>query len=92
SGDFTKGAGLDAAAIAKVLDFTAAGAEDGQQTIANLRAVVEGNARGTEGVEELAQMQILFDAGGYAGRVKIDPSVVRGLEYYTGPVYEAELQ
>ncbi|MBX8784087.1 histidine--tRNA ligase [Ochrobactrum sp. GRS2] len=92
SGDFTKGAGLDAAAIAKVLDFTAAGTEDGQQTIANLRAVVEGNARGTEGVEELAQMQILFDAGGYAGRVKIDPSVVRGLEYYTGPVYEAELQ
>ncbi|MBX8825927.1 histidine--tRNA ligase [Ochrobactrum sp. SFR4] len=92
SGDFTKGAGLDAAAIAKVLDFTAAGAEDGQQTIVNLRAVVEGNARGTEGVEELAQMQILFDAGGYAGRVKIDPSVVRGLEYYTGPVYEAELQ
>ncbi|MDP8251641.1 histidine--tRNA ligase [Pseudochrobactrum saccharolyticum] len=92
SGDFTKGAGLDAAAIAKVLDFTAAGAEDGPQTITNLRAVVEGNARGTEGVEELAQMQILFDAGGYAGRVKIDPSVVRGLEYYTGPVYEAELQ
>ncbi|HWD12766.1 histidine--tRNA ligase [Pseudochrobactrum sp. sp1633] len=92
SGDFTKGAKLDAAAITKVLEFIAAGAEDGQQTIANLRAVVEGNARGTEGVEELAQMQILFDAGGYAGRVKIDPSVVRGLEYYTGPVYEAELQ
>lgn len=92
SGDFTKGAGLDAAAIAKVLEFTAAGSEDGQQTIANLRKVVEGNARGVEGVEELAQMQALFDAGNYQGRVKIDPSVVRGLEYYTGPVYEAELQ
>ncbi len=24
-------------------------------------------------------------------RISIDPSVVRGLEYYTGPVYEAEL-
>ncbi len=24
-------------------------------------------------------------------RIKIDPSVVRGLEYYTGPVYECEL-
>ncbi|MGU3574581.1 histidine--tRNA ligase [Brucellaceae bacterium C25G] len=92
SGDFTKGAGLDAAAIAKVLEFTAAGSEDGAQTIANLRKVVEGNARGVEGVEELAQMQALFDAGQYQGRVKIDPSVVRGLEYYTGPVYEAELQ
>lgn len=96
SGDFTKGAGLDDVAIAKILDFTAAGsnnaAESGEQTIANLRIVVEGNIRGTEGVEELAQMQALFDAGGYNGRVKIDPSVVRGLEYYTGPVYEAELQ
>lgn len=92
SGDFTKGAGLDAQAIAKVLEFTAAGSEDGEQTINNLRAVVEGNARGSEGVEELAQMQLLFAAGGYQGRVKIDPSVVRGLEYYTGPVYEAELQ
>lgn len=92
SGDFTKGAGLDEVAIAKVLDFTAAGSDNGEQTIANLRVVVEGNARGAEGVEELAQMQLLFDAGGYAGRVKIDPSVVRGLEYYTGPVYEAELQ
>lgn len=36
-------------------------------------------------------MEALFDAGGYEGRVKIDPSVVRGLEYYTGPVFEAEL-
>jgi histidyl-tRNA synthetase len=30
-------------------------------------------------------------AAGYQGRVVIDPSVVRGLEYYTGPVFEAEL-
>ena len=34
----------------------------------------------------------LVDASGYgADRIKIDPSVVRGLEYYTGPVYEVEL-
>lgn len=95
SGDFTKGAGLDEGAIAKVLEFTVAGAEDGEQTIANLLQVVDGNQRGTEGVKELAEMQSLFEAGNYCEsgqvRVKIDPSVVRGLEYYTGPVYEAEL-
>lgn len=91
SGDFTKGAGLDDAAISRVLDFTAAGAASGTQTIANLQAVVEGNARGMEGVAELATMESLFSAGGYSARVRIDPSVVRGLEYYTGPVYEAEL-
>lgn len=45
-----------------------------------------------EGFQELASMQRLFKAAGYGpDRIKIDPSVVRGLEYYTGPVYEAEL-
>lgn len=91
SGDFTKGALLDDAAVEKILSFTAAGGANGAQTIANLRAVVAGNAKGEEGVQELADMEALFDAGGYEGRVKIDPSVVRGLEYYTGPVFEAEL-
>jgi histidyl-tRNA synthetase len=91
SGDFTKGAELADAAIEKVLAFTAAGGATGADTIANLRAVVAGNAKGEEGVTELADMQALFSAGGYDGRVKIDPSVVRGLEYYTGPVFEAEL-
>jgi histidyl-tRNA synthetase len=43
------------------------------------------------GVDELAQIAELVDAAGYEDRVIIDPSVVRGLEYYTGPVYEAEL-
>ena len=37
-------------------------------------------------------MQALFDTAGYkADRIRIDPSVVRGLEYYTGPVFEIEL-
>lgn len=91
SGDFTKGAQLSDDAIDKVLAFTAAGGADGEETITNLRGVVAGNTKGEEGVAELAEMQALFTAGGYEGRVKIDPSVVRGLEYYTGPVFEAEL-
>jgi histidyl-tRNA synthetase len=34
----------------------------------------------------------LFAAAGFDdGRIIFDPSVVRGLEYYTGPVFEAEL-
>jgi histidyl-tRNA synthetase len=91
SGDFTKGAGLDEASISRVLAFTAAKGADGAATIANLRAVVAGIARGEEGVGELAEMATLFDAAGYGSRIVIDPSVVRGLEYYTGPVYEVEL-
>jgi len=44
------------------------------------------------GIEELLQVERLVRAAGYDDkRIKIDTSVVRGLEYYTGPVYEAEL-
>ena len=75
SGDFTKGAELDEAGIATVLGY-----------------IETGEVADNEGVAELAQIRALVAAAGYDdGRVKIDPSVVRGLEYYTGPVYEAEL-
>jgi len=47
---------------------------------------------GMEAVSELHQIVSLSRASGYgSGRIRIDPSVVRGLEYYTGPVYEVEL-
>ena len=45
-----------------------------------------------EGVEELDYMAQLLDRQGYGpDRIVLDPGVVRGLGYYTGPVYEAEL-
>jgi len=43
------------------------------------------------GIEELNHINSLINAAGYEGRVKISPSVVRGLEYYTGPVFEVDL-
>ncbi|MEM1235086.1 MAG: histidine--tRNA ligase [Pseudomonadota bacterium] len=47
---------------------------------------------GWEGVNELRQIHELIQSAGYSDcRFLIDPSVVRGLGYYTGPVYEAEL-
>ena len=92
SGDFTKGAGLESSAIATILAFTSAKADAASDTLANLGAVVSGSPVGAEGVSELAEIATLVSAGGYDdGRVVIDPSVVRGLEYYTGPVFEAEL-
>ena len=54
--------------------------------------LVGDSTSGQEGVNELNSIWDLIEASGYNdGRVKIDPSVVRGLEYYTGPVFEAEL-
>ena len=47
---------------------------------------------GFQGVQELREISELLAAQGYGpDRIRIDPSVVRGLGYYTGPVYEAEL-
>ncbi|MDR3493589.1 MAG: histidine--tRNA ligase [Ancalomicrobiaceae bacterium] len=60
--------------------------------IASLTDHLQSSARGLEGANELREIWQLVTAGGYNdGRIRIDPSVVRGLEYYTGPVYEAEL-
>ena len=43
------------------------------------------------GLDELNEIARLIAESGYESRVRIDASVVRGLEYYTGPVYEVEL-
>jgi histidyl-tRNA synthetase len=92
SGDFTKGAGLEAKAIETILAFTDARSDTLTATFSNLHTVVAGSSRGVEGVHELEEIASLVHAGGYDdGRVLIDPAVVRGLEYYTGPVFEAEL-
>ena len=91
SGDFTKGAGLEGSAIDVVLAFTAARRDGADATVAELARLVGETPKGAEGVAELAEIASLVAAAGYADRILIDPSVVRGLEYYTGPVYEAEL-
>ncbi len=47
---------------------------------------------GLEGLSELRQMWKMITEAGYSdGRIRIDPSIIRGLEYYTGPVFECEL-
>ncbi|MCB1476093.1 MAG: histidine--tRNA ligase [Rhodobiaceae bacterium] len=87
SGDYTKGAGLEPEQIFDVLALVGAGRDTNAQTIESLAGVAPG-----DGVSELEAISALIDAAGYGdGRIRIDPSVVRGLEYYTGPVFEAEL-
>ncbi|MBP1842277.1 histidyl-tRNA synthetase [Rhizobium petrolearium] len=123
SGDFTKGAGLDAEQIDRLSRFvslTAAGTihgtpveaaagrdlsdmqvyeiggkkyfTDNWDTVEGLRSIAGNNVTALEGIEELNTIATLAGAARYGSkRVRIDPSVVRGLEYYTGPVFEAEL-
>ncbi|CUH67842.1 Histidine--tRNA ligase [Thalassovita gelatinovora] len=58
----------------------------------HLQDLIGNSTVGFEGVKELRQISELLLAQGYGpNRIMIDPSVVRGLGYYTGPVFEAEL-
>ncbi|MGX1096682.1 histidine--tRNA ligase [Amorphus sp. MBR-141] len=94
SGDFTKGAGLDEPTIDKFMAFIEAATGDlGATFFDDLEKTTLGESEtGKAGLRELAEIQALVSASGYGpDRIKIDPSVVRGLEYYTGPVFEAEL-
>ena len=92
SGDFTKGAELAEPAIDAVLGFLSTAANNVEETFERIEALVSGSDKGLDGVMELRTIAELIEAGGYDdGRVRIDTSVVRGLEYYTGPVYEVEL-
>ena len=92
SGAYIDGVGLSDDQAAPVLAFLTSGGKDAAETLSNLRAAIGSSAVGAEGVDELETIATLLDAQGYGDdRILIDPSVVRGLGYYTGPVFEAEL-
>ena len=107
SGDFTNGANLTNAQADNVMRFLgfSRSAENGYmvdpfnrpESATNaswlkwLDERVELGTKGKEGLEELKVMASLIDDAGYSDCVRIDPKVVRGLEYYTGAVFECEL-
>jgi histidyl-tRNA synthetase len=95
SGDFTRGAGLDSVQIEYILaiiqhqQFVAVGKSAELETW-NKR--IEANDTAKIGFSEMRDIERVARVAGYgADRIRIDPSIVRGLEYYTGPVYEVDL-
>ena len=92
SGAYIDGVGLSDSEADIVLEFLTSKGNDIETTLRNLKNLIGSSEIGLEGVNELETMAELFEAGGYgSNKISIDPSVVRGLGYYTGPVYEAEL-
>jgi histidyl-tRNA synthetase len=92
SGDFTKGAGLTAEQAHAVLAFVAPDAKDEEEHLNQIAHLVRTSAIGAEGLKELEAIVQLLQAAGYGpDRVMFDTGVVRGLDYYTGPVWEAQL-
>ncbi|WP_420101582.1 histidine--tRNA ligase [Bosea sp. (in: a-proteobacteria)] len=103
SGDFTKGAGLSKIqtdAVLNAFGVTTVQISGGSLSptdggVGEMQALVSKialNPSFQAGMEDLNAIHELITAAGYGlDRIRIDPSVVRGLEYYTGPVYEVEL-
>ena len=92
SGAFTKGADLSGEQIDAVMTFLTASTAGRASALNVLANVVGGSAEGDQGLEELARIDTALNGLGVTeDRALFDPSVVRGLEYYTGAVFEAEL-
>ena len=98
SGDFTPGAGLNSEQTTTILNvllnaqFLEAEEESAFVKLKSLDQAIRENSTANAGFDELDSIRQLVRAASYGSdRIRIDPSVVRGLEYYTGPVYEAEL-
>ena len=92
SGAFTKGAGLGTAAAGSVLAYLSAGGGGRQATLDRLAGAIGGSVEGDEGLAELGRIgEALTRLGVTDDQAVFEPSVVRGLEYYTGAVFEAEV-
>jgi histidyl-tRNA synthetase len=94
SGDFTRGAGLGAIQIEGILEYLTTLHRCGDFTGLDKQiSFLEKSRSGLAGLNELEEMTTYFEASGYnQQQISIDPSVVRGLEYYTGPVFEIDLR
>ncbi len=96
SGDFTKGAELDTKQIARVTRFVTAEPEDalrdGLFSWWNRIAPEQGaGSIGWKGIQELDEIFRILTNSSYLDRVQLDSGIVRGLDYYTGAVFEAQL-
>jgi histidyl-tRNA synthetase len=104
SGDFTKGAGLNDKDANLILEFVAPAVPTENMSATNSTEsdilftmprtwdALATNPKFREGGQELLAIKRLLERAGYdRKRVVIDQTVVRGLEYYTGPVFEVEL-
>ena len=94
SGAFTPGVGLNPPQIEALLDFVSQpppNSADGGITAKRI-GDYEPTDLYVEGLGELLEIARIVESAGYGpDRIGIDYSVVRGLEYYTGPVFEADL-
>jgi histidyl-tRNA synthetase len=92
SGDYTKGAGLGGEQIERIISYLTVQGKDGPHKLAKVGEMIREADVGATCTAALVEMLLHCQATGYdQSQITYDPSCVRGLEYYTGPVFEAEI-
>lgn len=92
SGAFIEGVGLDHKQVDVVMEYLTLAADARAGVCDALERIVGDSKIGREGVDELREIDHALKHAAYdTDRVVIDPTVVRGLAYYTGPVFEGVL-
>lgn len=87
-GEGGPGAGLSPEAAARVMQFVEQG-RGGVEVLDRAQAELGSHPRAAEGIANLRQIAALLEAGGVpADRMRIDLGLARGLDYYTGVVFE----
>ncbi len=92
SGDFMKGVGLNSEQVKIIVDYLNISSKSRKDFCERLKSVIGNSRIGLEGIQELEEINDYLDAIGIdEQRVMFDATIVRGLSYYTGPVYEVSL-
>jgi histidyl-tRNA synthetase len=85
--------GIDAAAIEALRPVLQQELGDGNEALLDaLTARVGGSERGAKGLADLRELLRLCANSPAAGRLMVDPVLARGLSYYTGPIFEVEVE
>jgi histidyl-tRNA synthetase len=93
SGDFTQGAELSGEQTTRVLAFISSGtsSDDPDEALSKAESALRGSLKGEEGIAELKEIMKTLSSCGYSDSAQFDSGIVRGLDYYTSTVFEAQL-
>ncbi len=92
SGDRIRGLGLQKNQIEKICDYLAIAKGTRKDTLRSVSEVIGNIDSASEGLAELEEIAGYLDAVEISeDHAVFDPALARGLDYYTGPIFEAVL-
>ena len=83
--------GLDESGLDKVLEVVLCDQKDPAGVLDHIRSILGEDELANEAIDRMQAILEIVDAAGIVSCCQIDPSIARGLSYYTGLVYETFL-